>query len=226
MILSATVSILIALLATSCSANRGNSKVYERHYRLAEQRSIQTDTTPFSRLNSYIETGLGVHGAFTPDVPTSRRPMISPEVSARWLFKVPQVGHIGPEVTYRGTRGIAPTGSTSSDNLWTTGLTLGGYSGEVGKHITLGSISSIGYIGSSSHRVIDGKEVVQGSHGAYVRLGICSLLRISGTPSSIGLEVGITGYYLKGRGQTFSSQPTPGLGWFPSLTLIHSFGSL
>lgn len=208
---------LLTLGLSSCGSIAKESPAYQRAYRNAEVRDKQSIATPLSELNSFMELSAGVHSAFAPSV------KVSPEITGRWLWRVPQLGHMGPEVTYRGMRGAD---AKTSDQILHIGLASGGYDGEVGGHTTLGLLTSIGYMRTMSSRLVSDKATKEALNGGYLRLGFRSLWRINQSRTALGLEAGLTGYYLGGKSELPAASFTPGFGWYPSLSIVYTFGSL
>lgn len=216
-LLALLVCPLLWLGLSSCGSIAKESPAYQRAYHNAVVRDKQSIATPLSELNSFMELSAGVHSAFTPSV------KVSPEITGRWLWRVPQIGPIGPELSYRGMRGAD---AKTSDQILHVGLASGGYDGEVGGHTTLGVLTSIGYMRTMSSRLVSDKATKEALNGGYLRLGFRSLWRINQSRTALGLEAGLTGYYLGGKSELPAASFTPGLGWYPSLSIVYTFGSL
>ncbi|WP_321071600.1 hypothetical protein [Porphyromonas sp.] len=183
-------------------------------------------------MGSIHETSVGIspvlrieqQGRGASGVRTSGAPIVTPEVSSRWMWRFPHGGLMGPEIGFRGDR---ISSSKHIAGLLTVGLAQGGYDGEVSRSTTIGVINSVGYMRSFSPYVIDGEWRQQGRNGAYLRIGLRAHRRISEGSGALGLEAGLMGYYLWGsmlegdNTRVFS----PGFGWFPSLSVIYTLGS-
>ena len=206
-----------------------SSPVYKRAYAAAQEREEKTKTTPLSQMGSIRETSVGIspvlrieqQGRGASGVRTSGTPIVTPEVSIRWMWRFPHLGRLGPEIGFRGDR---ISSSKHIAGLLTVGLA---YGGEVSRSTTIGVVNSVGYMRSFSPYVIDGEWRQQGRNGAYLRIGLRAHWRISEGFSALGLEAGLMGYYLWGNilegdnTRVFS----PGFGWFPSLSVISTLGS-
>ena len=183
-------------------------------------------------MSSIHETSVGIspvlrieqQGRGASGVRTSGTPIVTPEVSIRWMWRFPHLGRLGPEIGFRGDR---ISSSKHIAGLLTVGLAQGGYGGEVSRSTTIGVVNSVGYMRSFSPYVIDGEWRQQGRNGAYLRIGLRAHWRISEGFSALGLEAGLMGYYLWGNilegdnTRVFS----PGFGWFPSLSVLYTLGS-
>ena len=229
------VSFLVFLGLVGCLSGCGSMKshpAYKRAYAAAQEREEKTKTTPLSQMGSIHETSIGIspvlrieqQGRGASGVRTSGAPIVTPEVSSRWMWRFPHGGLMGPEIGFRGDR---ISSSKHIAGLLTVGLAQGGYDGEVSRSTTIGVINSVGYMRSFSPYVIDGEWRQQGRNGAYLRIGLRAHWRISEGYGALGLEAGLMGYHLWGsmlegdNTRVFS----PGFGWFPSLSVIYTLGS-